>query len=142
MPKSWIRTSSSSAAFRTRRQGSLRSVRCAALGGPNYDMGIALDALGRGQNFQPGDRHRLGAPSQGLSEVCLTVERVLDLINPILRGWVKYFRVGMASRCFSHIKDWVEKKIRRHLMHQRGRRGFGWKRWSRRWLYERLGLFS
>ena len=70
------------------------------------------------------------------------VERVLDLINPILRGWVNYFRVGMASRCFSHIKDWVEKKIRRHLMHQRGRRGFGWKRWSRRWLYERLGLFS
>ena len=70
------------------------------------------------------------------------VERVLSLINPILRGWVNYFRVGMASRCFSHIKDWVEKKIRRHLMQQRGRRGFGWKRWSRRWLYERLGLFS
>ncbi len=70
------------------------------------------------------------------------VERVLDLINPILRGWVNYFRAGMASRCFIHIKDWVEKKIRRHLMHQRGRRGFGWKRWSRRWLYERLGLFS
>ena len=70
------------------------------------------------------------------------VERVLSLINPILRGWVNYFRVGMAGRCFSHIKDWVEKKIRRHLMQQRGRRGFGWKRWSRRWLYERLGLFS
>ena len=69
-------------------------------------------------------------------------ERVVDLINPILRGWVNYFRVGMASRCFSHIKDWVEKKIRRHLMQQRGRRGFGWKRWSRRWPYERLGLFS
>ena len=50
--KSWIRTLSSSTAFRTRRQGSLRSVRCAPLGGPNYDMGIALNALGRGQNFQ------------------------------------------------------------------------------------------
>ena len=55
------------------------------------------------------------------------VERVVDLITPILRGWVIYFRVGRASKCFSHIKDWGEKKIRRHLMQQRGRRGFGWK---------------
>ena len=60
------------------------------------------------------------------------VERVLDLINPILRGWVNYFRVGMASRCFSHIKDWVEKKIRRHLMHQRvSRTRFPW---TQNWL--------
>ena len=70
------------------------------------------------------------------------VQQVVDLINPILRGWVNYFCVGHASRCFGQVKDWVEKKIRRHLMQQRGRRGFGWKRWSRRWLYERLGLFS
>ena len=76
--KSWIiRTSSSSAAFRTRRQGSLRSVRCAPLGGPNYDMWIALDALGRGQNFQPRDRHRLGAPSQGLAEVELALHLMI-----------------------------------------------------------------
>ena len=43
------------------------------LGGPNYDMWIAFDALGRGQNFQPRDRHRLGAPSQGLAEVELAL---------------------------------------------------------------------
>ena len=66
----------------------------------------------------------------------------MEWINPILRGWVNYFRIGHASRCFSHIRDWVEKKIRRHLMRQRGRRGYGWKRWSRRWLYEGLGLYS
>ena len=70
------------------------------------------------------------------------VERVVKLINPILRGWANYFRIGHASRCFSYVRDWVEKKVRRHLMRQRGRRGHGWKRWSRRWLYERLGLYS
>ena len=70
------------------------------------------------------------------------VERVIRLINPILRGWTNYFRIGQSSRCFSHVKDWVEKKVRRHLMQQRGRLGFGWKRWSRQWLYDRLGLFS
>ena len=70
------------------------------------------------------------------------VSRVIELINPILRGWVNYFAVGHSSRCFSMVKDWVEKKIRRHLMRARQRRGFGWKRWSSNWLYETLGLFN
>jgi RNA-directed DNA polymerase len=70
------------------------------------------------------------------------MERVIELINPILRGWVNYFAVGHSSRCFTFVKDWVEKKIRRHLMRARKRKGFGWKRWSRKWLYEELGLFN
>jgi RNA-directed DNA polymerase len=71
-----------------------------------------------------------------------SVGRVIERINPILRGWVNYFAVGHSSRCFSFIKDWVEKKIRRHLMRARKRKGFGWQRWSRQWLYGELGLFN
>ena len=70
------------------------------------------------------------------------VDRVIELINPILRGWVNYFAVGHSSRCFSLVKDWVEKKIRRHLMRARKRTGFGWKRWSSEWLYGTLGVFN
>jgi len=70
------------------------------------------------------------------------VDRVVHLINPVLRGWVNYFAVGDATRCFNYIQDWVEKKIRRHLMRSRKRKGFGWQRWSRQWLYECLGLFK
>lgn len=70
------------------------------------------------------------------------VDRVVQLINPILRGWVNYFAVGHSSECFSFIQDWVEKKIRRHMGRSRNRRGFGWKRWSRRNLYEDLKLFN
>ena len=70
------------------------------------------------------------------------VDRVIDLINPKLRGWLNYFRIGHASRCFSYIKDWVEKKVRRHLMRARKRGGFGWNRWSRKWVYKNLGLYS
>ncbi len=70
------------------------------------------------------------------------VERVIAAINPILRGWVNYFAYGHSGRCFSYIRNWVEKKIRRHLARARGRRGFGWKRWSRRWFYDGLGLFD
>jgi len=47
------------------------------------------------------------------------VEQVIYLINPILRGWANYFRVGNSSECFGYIKDWVEKKIRRHLVRAR-----------------------
>lgn len=64
------------------------------------------------------------------------VARVIELINPMLRGWVNYFRVGHSSRCFSYVRDWVEKKLRRHLMSARNLPGFGWKRWSRAWLSE------
>ncbi len=67
---------------------------------------------------------------------------VIDQINPILRGWANYFAIGNSIQCFSFIRMWVEKKIRRLLSKARQRRGFGWKRWSARWLYEELGLYK
>jgi len=70
------------------------------------------------------------------------VAALIAEINPKLRGWVNYFRIGHASRCFAFVRQWVEKKVRRHLMRARNRRGFGWKRWSTAWLYAQLGLFA
>ena len=70
------------------------------------------------------------------------ISGVIEKINPILRGWVQYFAIGHSSVCFSYIRYWVEKKIRRHLARACQRRGLGWKRWSREWLYGALGLFS
>ena len=70
------------------------------------------------------------------------VAGLIAKINPILRGWVKYFAVGHSSRCFSYIRDWVDKKIRRHLGRACQRQGFGWKRWSRERLDKTLGLFD
>jgi len=69
------------------------------------------------------------------------IAEVIARINPILRGWVQYFAVGHSSRCFSFIRDWVEKRIRAHLARARQRHGFGWRRWSKAWLYDDLGLF-
>jgi RNA-directed DNA polymerase len=62
-------------------------------------------------------------------------------INPILRGWVQYFRIGNAARSFAYVRNWVEKKVRRHVMRARSRAGFGWTRWSTVGLHEALGLF-
>ena len=69
------------------------------------------------------------------------VDRVIAEINPILRGWVNYFRIGNSGRCLAYVMNWVEKKVRRHLMRARNRAGFGWTRWSTVGLHEAVGLF-
>jgi RNA-directed DNA polymerase len=70
------------------------------------------------------------------------VQRVVVIINPILRGWVNYFAIGHSSRCFQVVKRWVEVKVRRHLMRAQNRRGVGWERWSTQVLHDTLGLFN
>ncbi len=70
------------------------------------------------------------------------VERVIERINPILRGWVAYFAVGHSRRCFNFIKTWTERKIGRHMQRARKCEGFGWKKWTRQWMYETMGLFN
>lgn len=68
--------------------------------------------------------------------------RVRDIINPILRGWVQYFRIGHSSKIFGYVKDWLTKKIRRHLMKAKGKKGFGWKQWSTKGLYAVYNIYS
>ena len=70
------------------------------------------------------------------------VHQAIREINPVLRGWVNFFAIGNSARCFSYVRMWVEKKVRRHLAQARNRSGFGWKRWSTKWLYGELGLFD
>jgi len=67
---------------------------------------------------------------------------VIFLINPILRGWVNYFRVGNSSKCFGYIRRWVELKVRRHLQRARQKSDFGWERWSREFIYKQLKVYN
>lgn len=68
--------------------------------------------------------------------------RVRDFINPILRGWVRYFKIGHSSGVFGYVKDWLTKKIRRHLMKAKGKKGFGWKQWSTKGLDAMYNIYS
>jgi RNA-directed DNA polymerase len=58
------------------------------------------------------------------------VKEVISLINPVIVGWMNYFRVGNCAQVFDRIRYEVMKKVRRFVMRQRVRYGFGWKRWS------------
>lgn len=68
--------------------------------------------------------------------------KIRDVINPILRGWVNYFKVGNSSRTFDEIKHWLGLKIRRHLMRAMKRKGYGWKRWSTREMFAMYNIYS
>lgn len=70
------------------------------------------------------------------------VTKVRDKINPIIRGWVAYFRIGQSSRAFSYLKNWIDRKIRRHLMRAKGKGGFGWKRWSTTGLFAMYNIYN
>ena len=70
------------------------------------------------------------------------VRSLIAAINPILRGWANHFRIGNSSTCFSYVRQWVVRKVRRHLLRAKNRRGHGWKRWSNEWLYGELGLYA
>ena len=57
--------------------------------------------------------------------------RVIAEINPTLRGWVNYFRIGNSGRCFAYVMNWVEKKVRRGLPALRRRASRGGGAWPR-----------
>jgi RNA-directed DNA polymerase len=40
------------------------------------------------------------------------------------------------------MREFIEKKVRRFVMKRKGRKGFGWKRWSREEIYKNWGLYN
>jgi RNA-directed DNA polymerase len=70
------------------------------------------------------------------------VYQMIKGLNPILRGWVNYYRIGHSSREFNYIREWVERKVRRFVRKSQGRSGHGWKEWSSQVVYEDWGLYN
>jgi hypothetical protein len=79
--------------------------------------------------------------NQQQREVIDYLQAAVAEVNPILRGWVNYFKVGNSSQAFNKVKYHVERKVRRFAAKQRKRTGFGWKRWSSDIVYGSWGLF-
>jgi RNA-directed DNA polymerase len=71
------------------------------------------------------------------------VPAIIQRLNPVLAGWVHYFRVANSNRAFGEVRDYVEMKVRTLLSRRKRRqkRSIGWKRWSNEYLYGVLGLY-
>ncbi len=72
----------------------------------------------------------------------LSVRDAVARVNPIVRGWVNYFRIGNSTREFDAVRTGVERKVRRFAVKKMKRRGFGWARWSSGVVYGAWGLFD
>lgn len=72
----------------------------------------------------------------------LSVRDAVARVNPIVRGWVNYFRVGNSSRELDTVRTGVERKVRRFAVKKRKRKGFGWTRWSSEIVYGSWGLYD
>ena len=70
------------------------------------------------------------------------LEEVIQAVNAVIRGWVNYFRIGNSNDTFGKVRNFIEKKVRRFVMKRKGRKGFGWKRWSREEIYQKWGLYN
>jgi RNA-directed DNA polymerase len=60
-------------------------------------------------------------------------------VNPVMTGWVNYFRHTNASQAFRGLQRFVNIRFRRYLTQRSKGRGFGWKRYPNRKLYA-MGL--
>lgn len=69
------------------------------------------------------------------------VSEVVDKLNPVIRGWVNYFRIGNSSRVFNKIRGYTANKVRRFIRRKQGKHGYGWKEITSSFLYGTLGLY-
>lgn len=69
----------------------------------------------------------------------ISPKEFVGMVNPIVTGWVNYFRHTNASQAFRGLQRFVNVRFRRYLTQRRKGRGFGWKRHPNSMLYA-MGL--
>lgn len=51
---------------------------------------------------------------------------ILKRLNPILRGWANYFRIGVSKHTFETLDHWIFIRCARHVRSNHGRKGWRW----------------
>lgn len=70
----------------------------------------------------------------------LTLQEIIDEINPIIRGWGMYYRKANVRNLFSRLRNWI---VHRLWSHQLKRwRNCGWRKYPERVLYNNYGLVN
>ena len=68
------------------------------------------------------------------------VDQVVALLNPVLRGWRRYFRIGDLRRLGRRLDRWVLWRLRAYMAKRW--RTANWRRYPDPFFYRRLGLHS
>lgn len=59
----------------------------------------------------------------------------VDMVEPVVMGWVNYFRHTNASNAFRRLQRFINIRFRRYLTHRSRGRGFGWNKFPNGKLY-------
>jgi RNA-directed DNA polymerase len=59
----------------------------------------------------------------------------VELVKPVVMGWVNYFRHTSASDAFRRLQRFINIRFRRYLTHRSRGRGFGWNKFPNGKLY-------
>jgi len=71
----------------------------------------------------------------------IKAEQVIKELNPVIRGWVNYYRQANSSKKFGKIKWYIANKVRKFMRRRRNKSGYGYKEYPEDYLYKRLGLY-
>ena len=71
-------------------------------------------------------RQRIKATLATRHYLSYSLRDVVDLLNPVLRGWAQYFRRGNASRQFAAVDQYVTFRLARFDQDKRARDSLGW----------------
>jgi hypothetical protein len=96
----------------------------------------ALDAF-------PHGRESGGDCTRRLVHHRIDILQVVEVLNPVLRGWGNYFRTGNASLKFQQVDRYVNRRLVRLLRHVRGwrRRPFVLRDWGPERFVSEFGLY-
>ena len=75
------------------------------------------------------------------SHASLSLEAVVERLNPVLRGWGAYFRFGNSSRKFAVVDCYVNQRLAQLASTKHGLRGWNWRtRFTHGWANS-LGIY-
>jgi group II intron reverse transcriptase/maturase len=67
------------------------------------------------------------------------MEQIVGELNPVLRGWCRYFAVGWSARTFASLRWYTHQRLARFAVKKRGKSGLNWTRYGTGW-YRGLGV--
>jgi group II intron reverse transcriptase/maturase len=94
-----------------------------------------------GQQAMDRVRERIKAITAPRPRLLEPLQRLVAELNPVLRGWGAYFRVGNASRQFGQLDRYVHERLALFLSKKGGRSGRGWKERYPWKYFQELGIY-
>jgi group II intron reverse transcriptase/maturase len=85
-------------------------------------------------------RERIKAITAPRPRLLLPLDRIIAELNPVLRGWGAYFRVGNAGPQFAQIDNYVRERLGLFLSKKQRRSGRRWGQYHTWAFFQRLGV--